>query len=130
MNLSGGPVSRAAGFFKIPAQRVVVAYDDVALSFGSLRIRAKGSAGGQKGMKDIIKALGTDQVPRLRMGIDGRRGRRDLADFVLSDFSAGERKQLPELFDHAQGALEEILSRGVDRAGSRFNRTVKQEEAG
>lgn len=130
MNLSGGPVSRAAGFFKIPSSRVVVAYDDVALGFGSLRIRAKGSAGGQKGMKDIIKALGTDQVARLRLGIDGRRGRQDLADYVLSDFSAREREALPELFDHAKGALEEMLTKGVDRAGNRYNRTVKQEEAG
>lgn len=130
MNLSGGPVSRAAGFFKIPPQRIVVAYDDVALAFGSLRVRGKGSAGGQKGMKDIIKALGTDEIPRLRLGIDGRRGRQDLADFVLSDFSSGERGSLDELLTHAQRALEELLTRGVDRAGSRFNRTVKQEEAG
>lgn len=130
MNLSGGPTARAAGFFKVPPDQVTVCYDDVALPFGSLRIRSSGSAGGQKGMKDILASLGRDDVPRLRFGIDGRRGRRDLADFVLSDFGVEERKQLPDLFDHALAGLEVLLREGAEKAGSRYNRTVKQEVAG
>ncbi len=127
MNLSGGPTSRAAGFYQIPPSSVTVCYDDVSLEFGSLRVRAKGSAGGQKGLKDIVKALGTDQVPRLRFGIEGRRGRRDLADFVLSDFSSAEFRSLPEVFDQAYLALETVLSGDVEKAASRYNRTMKRE---
>lgn len=128
MNLSGGPALRAAGFYKIPPRRVAVCYDDVALPFGSLRVRAKGSAGGQNGMKDIIKAFGTDAVSRLRFGIDGARGRRSLADYVLSDFTADEKRRLDEVFDHSRGALECLLRDGAEKAASRFNRTEKPEE--
>lgn len=130
MNLSGGPTSRAAGFFKIPASRLLVCYDDVALSFGSLRLRGKGSAGGQKGMKDILAAFGRTDIPRFRFGIDGRRGRKDLSDYVLSDFGREEREELPELFEHGRKALEAVLRTGIEKAGSRYNRTVKQEVAG
>jgi PTH1 family peptidyl-tRNA hydrolase len=129
MNLSGGPTSRAAGFFKIPASRLLVCYDDVALAFGSLRLREKGSAGGQKGMKDILSAFGCNDIARFRFGIDGLRGRKDLSDFVLSNFGREEQEQLPDLFEHGLKALRSVLKIGVEKASSRYNRTVKQEAA-
>lgn len=128
MNLSGGPTSRVAGFFNVPPGRVVVCYDEASLAFGSLRIRARGSAGGQNGMKDILKALGTQGVPRMRFGVGGRRGRRDLADFVLSDFSKSEQRELPGFFSHCTSALDAMLREGPTQASSKYNLTVKLEE--
>lgn len=125
MNLSGGPTSRASSFFKIPAERVLVCYDDVSLPFGSLRLREKGSAGGQKGLKDILKALGTDQVPRMRFGIGSSHAGKNLSQFVLSDFSRAESQELEEIFELGYDALMALVTEGVTKAGSRYNRTLK-----
>lgn len=125
MNRSGGPTARLAEFFHIPPQRVVVCFDDVNLLFGSLRIRGKGSAGGQNGMKDILRCLGTQEVPRLRFGVGVPRPVGDLAGFVLGDFRRADRDELPQHFDHGRAALELLLVDGAEKAASRYNRTVK-----
>lgn len=130
MNLSGSPTARVAGFFQVPPEAVFVCFDDVALPFGSLRLRASGSAGGQKGMLDVIRALGTDAIPRLRYGIGAAHPVKDLAGFVLDDFSKVERGELPALFERGAKALETALAMGIEAAASRFNLTAKREVTG
>ncbi len=126
MNLSGGPVARAAGFFSIPAERILVCVDDVALRFGSFRVRSAGSAGGQKGLVDVIRSLGTEAVPRFRFGVGMGDRPQNLAGYVLGDFGKAEREALPGLFDHAAAALETFLVAGPDAAASKFNITVRE----
>ncbi|MCI8423853.1 MAG: aminoacyl-tRNA hydrolase [Lawsonibacter sp.] len=122
MNLSGEAVGEAAAFYKIPPERVLVVSDDTALALGRLRIRAKGSAGGHNGLKSIIQHLGTDQFPRLRVGV-GKKPHPDydLADWVLSRFQGEDRKTIDAAVKRAADAIECILAHGVDQGMSRFN---------
>ena len=94
MNNSGQAVSALQRYFKIPGEQILVIYDDVDLPFESLRLRPEGGAGGQKGMKSIIKALGSEHFPRLRVGIGRPPGRMEVSDYVLQDFSSREAEVL------------------------------------
>jgi len=122
MNLSGEAVGEAARFFKVPPERVLVISDDVSLPLGKLRIRRSGSAGGHNGLKNIIQHLGTDQFPRLKVGV-GEKPHPDyeMADWVLSKFAGEDRRRMEETVKRAADAVEAILTLGVDEAMSRYN---------
>ena len=126
MNLSGDavrPLLDRYGEGK-PAN-LLVASDDVALPFGMIRVRARGSAGGQKGLKSIIERLGTQEFARVRLGVKPDHPLDDLSRFVLSPIRNRDREQLDETLDRAADAVTVILSEGVERAMARFNERVK-----
>ena len=122
MNLSGNAVGAAARFYHLEPSQVLVLYDDIALSPGRLRIRPSGSAGGHNGIKSIIAALGSQEFPRVRIGVGERRGgEADLADFVLSDFSAADRKEIFARFDDICDAAALIVEGKISEAMNRYN---------
>ena len=122
MNLSGESVGQAARFYKIPPERVLVISDDVALPQGKLRIRRSGSAGGHNGLKNIIAHLGTDQFPRVKLGVgDKPHPDSDMADWVLSKPSGEDRKAMEAAIGRAADAVTLLLEKGVDAAMAGFN---------
>lgn len=122
MNLSGEAVRPAAGFYKVPPERVLVVSDDTALPLGRLRIRKKGSAGGHNGLKNIIQHLGTEEFPRLRVGVGEKpHPDYDLADWVLSKFAGEDKKDIDAAVRRAADAIECILAEGIDRGMGKFN---------
>lgn len=121
MNLSGESVKSAADFYQIPAEQVIVVYDDVSLDPGQLRIRTKGSAGGHNGMKNIIARMGTQEFPRVKVGVGAKPERMDLADYVLSRFSKGEWEMMEDAFNEAAEAVAVLISDGAEAAMNRFN---------
>ena len=116
MNESGRAVSSLARFYKIPPQNCVICFDEVSLDTGKLRLRKNGSAGGQKGMKSVIEQLGTQDIPRLRLGIGPKPGPFDLADFVLSKFTAEQDALVEQAAARAAEVLEVYFAHGLDRA--------------
>ena len=127
MNLSGGPVRDMANYFKIdPETEMIVIYDDISLDVGQLRIRAKGSAGGHNGMKNIIAHLGSQVFPRIKVGVGEKPAKYDLADYVLGHFSKGEAKLMDEGYDHAVHAVELIVSGQINEAMNEYNRKKKE----
>ena len=122
MNLSGEAVREAAQFYKIPADRVLVIYDDISLPVGKLRVRPNGSAGGHNGIKNIIAHLGTQEFPRVKIGVGAPAGGGDeMVNFVLGAPSQAERKVLAESFERAIGAAECIIQKGCQQAMNGFN---------
>lgn len=124
MNNSGEAIAEAAAYFKIPPEHIIVFSDDINLKPGTMRIRRSGSAGGHNGLKSIIECVGSDQFPRIRIGIgDRKRSQMSLADFVLSHFSEEDRKVLEEPLDNAGSAAELILKDDITEAMNRYNRS-------
>ena len=121
MNLSGESVKSAVEFYQIGMDELIVVYDDVSLSPGQLRIRRAGSAGGHNGIKNIIAQLGTQEFPRVKVGVGEKPERMDLADYVLSHFSKGEWEMMEEAFKEAADAVEVMIADGADAAMNRFN---------
>ena len=122
MNLSGEAVGEAARFYKIPPQRVLVISDDVALPQGKLRIRRSGSAGGHNGLKNIISHLGSDQFPRIKVGVGGKpHPDHDMADWVLGKFTGQDKKVMEEAVSRAADAVTLLLEQGPDQAMAKFN---------
>lgn len=122
MNLSGEAVRQAVDFYKIPPERVLVVSDDTALAVGRLRIRKGGSAGGHNGLKNIIQHLGTDQFPRVRVGVGEKpHPDYDMADWVLGKFQGEDKKAIDGAVKRAADAVECLLKEGPDRAMNRFN---------
>jgi PTH1 family peptidyl-tRNA hydrolase len=122
MNLSGDAVREAADFYKIPPSNIIVLFDDVSLPCGKLRIRRSGSDGGQKGMRDIILKLNTDNIPRIKLGIGEKtHPEMDLADYVLSKFNKAEQESLYGAIERAFDALPLMLFGDIDGAMARFN---------
>ena len=121
MNLSGESVRAAADFYKVAPEEIIVIYDDISLEPGQLRVRKKGSAGGHNGMKNIIAHLGTQDFPRIRVGVGEKPAGMDLADPVLSRFSKGERELLEEAFKEGAQAAVAILCDGIESAMNQFN---------
>ena len=122
MNLSGEAVRQAVDFYKIPPERVLVVSDDTALAVGRLRIRKGGSAGGHNGLKNIIQHLGTDQFPRVRVGVGEKpHPDYDMADWVLGKFQGEDKKAIDQAVKRAADAVECILAEGIDRGMNRFN---------
>ena len=122
MNLSGEAVRPAADFYKIPPEHIIVISDDTALDVGKLRIRKGGSAGGHNGLKSIIQHLGTDQFPRIRVGV-GKKPRPDydLADWVLGKFQGEDKKAMQAAVERCADAVECYIKEGPDRAMNKFN---------
>lgn len=122
MNLSGESVKLAGGFYKIPPERVLVVSDDVALPLGKLRIRAGGSAGGHNGLKNIIAHLGTDQFPRIRVGVGApAHPDHEMIDWVIGRFTPQEMKVVDEAVARAADAARTVIAHGVSEAQNRFN---------
>ena len=121
MNLSGQSVTEAMNFFHIPPERVLLLFDDISLDVGKTRIRLKGSHGGQNGVKNIIYLSGSDQFPRIKIGIGHKPEGWDLADWVLSRFNKDEMKLLAGVADNICEAVELIMTGKADRAMNRFN---------
>ena len=122
MNLSGEAVKLAGGFYKIPPERVLVISDDVALPQGKLRIRRSGSAGGHNGLKKIIAHLGTDQFPRLKVGVGGKPyPDSDMADWVLGKFTGQDKAAMEQAIAKAADAVACLLEHGIDQAMAKFN---------
>ena len=122
MNLSGEAVRDAASFYKIPPEHVIVLSDDVSLDVGTLRVRAKGSAGGQNGLKNIIYHLNSEDFPRVKIGVGAKpHPDYDLADWVLSNFTGPEDKLITEAAARAADAALEIIARGVPAAANDYN---------
>jgi len=121
MNLSGGSVLAARDFYKIQESDILVVCDDFNLPFDAVRLRKSGSAGGQKGLADILARLGTQSVPRLRVGIGPVPKGRDPADWVLARFSPAERVAIDALLERAADAVEDWVALGIDAAMNRHN---------
>ena len=123
MNLSGVAIKQAADFYKVPPERVLVLFDDIDLDVGRLRIRRNGSAGGHNGIKSIISSLGSQEFPRIKIGVGAKpHPDCDLADWVLSRFTLAEQKLLDPAIEHAAEAVPVIFTQGIERASSQFNR--------
>ncbi|MCX4386796.1 aminoacyl-tRNA hydrolase [Micromonospora peucetia] len=114
MNLSGGPVAGLAQFHKVPPGQVVAVHDELDIGYGQLRVKCGGGEGGHNGLRSMSKSLGTKEYVRVRFGIGRPPGRQDPADYVLSDFSAAERKELEFLVDRAADVVESVITRGVE----------------
>ncbi|ODA28229.1 aminoacyl-tRNA hydrolase [Planctopirus hydrillae] len=121
MNLSGRSVGQMAKFYKMSPADFMIVCDDLNLPLGKLRVRAGGSSGGQKGLADILQVLGTDAVPRLRLGVGRPPGTMDAAAFVLAQFRKDERIEMDLAVATAADAAEVWLADGVDSAMNRFN---------
>ena len=122
MNLSGRSILQLSAFFKIPPQRIIVLFDDISLPPGRLRIRANGSAGGHNGIKSIIPELGSQDFPRVKIGVGAKpHPDYDLADWVLSAFSAAEEKELVPALERAADAALCIIDEGTAAASNRFS---------
>ena len=122
MNLSGRSVVQLSTYFHVPPQKIIVLFDDISLEPGRLRVRADGSAGGHNGIKSIIAELGSQDFPRVKIGVGGKaHPEQDLADHVLSIFSASEEKALVSALDRAADAALCIIDHGVPETANRFN---------
>lgn len=121
MNLSGQAVAPIARFYKVPPERILVAFDDVDLPLATLRLRPKGGAGGHKGVRSIIQQLGTQEFPRLRLGIGRPSGRMPVEAYVLQKFKPAEWEAMVATYEEAVQAVEAVLTVGIDEAMNRFN---------
>ena len=122
MNLSGRSVLQLSAYHNIPPERIIVLFDDISLPPGRLRIRADGSAGGHNGIKSIISELGSQNFPRVKIGVGAKpHAEQDLADWVLSTFSASEEKSLQFALENAADASVCIIENGMQAAANAFN---------
>ncbi len=128
MNLSGESVRSLLDYYKVDEeQELIVIYDDISLDNGQIRIRAKGSAGGHNGIKNIIAHLGSQVFPRVRVGVGEKPPKYDLADYVLGHFSKEEQVLMDEGYDHTVHAVEMILEGNISDAMNEYNRKKKEE---
>lgn len=121
MNLSGGPVAGLSRFYKIPPGRIVAVYDEIDLPYGTLRAKLGGGEAGHNGVRSLAQSLSTKDFLRVRFGVGRPPGRRDPADWVLSDFSAAERKELDYLVDRTADFVETIIIDGLEPAQNRYH---------
>ena len=129
MNLSGESIRGLIDYYKCdPEEEFLVVYDDISLSPGQIRVRAKGSAGGHNGIKNIIANLNTDVFARIKVGIGEKPKKYDLADYVLSRFSKGERELMEDGYVQAVMAAEQIVKGEIQAAMNQYNRKVKLTE--
>lgn len=128
MNLSGEAVREIADYYKIPAEDIIVIYDDISLDVGFMRIRKKGSAGGHNGIKSIIAHLGTEDFPRIKVGIGEKRPGQDLADYVLGRFPKDEREMLEKVLDDVKRAVALMVRDDIGEAMNLYNKKKKKAE--
>ena len=121
MNELGGAVSTLAKFYKVPPERIIAIHDELDIAFGTLRVKRGGGDNGHNGLRSMRASLGTGEFYRVRAGIGRPPGRQDVADFVLSNYSTVERKELPFQVDAAADAVECLVSEGLERTQQRFN---------
>ena len=121
MNLSGNSVKEVVDFYKIEKEKILVIYDDMDIEPGKIKIRKKGSAGGHNGMKSIIQMIGTEEFPRIRVGIGRPIHKDDEINYVIGAIPEEDLKRLDEGIEKAQKAVEEILRNGVDSAMNKYN---------
>jgi len=121
MNLSGQAVGALLRFYKIPLEDLLVIYDDVDLPYEALRMRPGGGSAGQKGIQSIIENLGTDEFPRLRIGVGRPPAQMQAADYVLQDFSKTQLETLPFVLERAVEAVQTYLSSGIESAMNKYN---------
>ncbi|MGA9769507.1 MAG: aminoacyl-tRNA hydrolase [Blastocatellia bacterium] len=127
MNLSGNAVRPLLERYgEAKAANLIAASDEAALPFGMIRVRGRGSAGGQKGLKSIIERIGSQEFPRVRLGVKPDHAVSDLSSFVLSPIPRRDRETLDHMLDRAADAVEVIIREGIERAMSLFNERVKQ----
>ena len=121
MNESGGPVKALASFFKVPVDRIIAVHDELDIDFGTLRTKLGGGDNGHNGLKSMRSALGGGDFYRVRAGIGRPPGRQSPADFVLSDYTRSERKELPLQVGDAADAVESLITVGLELTQQRFN---------
>lgn len=121
MNLSGRSIQAAASFYKIPIGRIIVVFDDVCLPVGKLRVRKKGSDGGHNGIKSVIEMCGSEDFPRLKVGVGSPGEGRDLVDWVTSVFEGADRERIERVIPVAADAVEHMLTGDFDGAAGKFN---------
>jgi PTH1 family peptidyl-tRNA hydrolase len=122
MNLSGRSVASLARYFAIPHAATLIILDDMDLPLGRLRLRPSGSSGGHRGLESIIERCGTQEIPRLRVGIGRPPGRQTPATFVLQDFASGVQPLLAETLERAEACIRRYLQAGIQAAMTEFNR--------
>lgn len=122
MNLSGKAVSQICSFYKIPADRIIVMFDDISLDVGKIRMRRKGSHGGHNGIKDIIELMGTDEIMRIKIGVGAKpHPEYDLKDWVLGRFPKEQQQSLETALSDTVKAVVEIITKGIDSAMNKYN---------
>jgi len=126
MNNSGMAVLDLYNFYKLPIENIIVVVDDIDIEFGTIRVKAKGSAGSHNGMKSIIYHLQSEKFPRVKIGVGQKKEGQDLADFVLSRFSREERDKIDLAIEKAALAVETIITAGVEKAMNQFNSKGKK----
>jgi peptidyl-tRNA hydrolase, PTH1 family len=122
MNETGGVVSTLAKFYKVPPERIIAVHDELDIPFGALRVKLGGGDNGHNGLRSMRTSLGTGEFHRVRLGVGRPPGRQDVADFLLSDYSSTERKDLPVLVVEAADAVECLVAEGLERTQQQFNR--------
>lgn len=123
MNNSGSAVAAISRFYKIPADKIIVIFDDISLPVGNIRIRRKGSAGGHNGIKDIIEIMGTEDIMRIKIGVGDRPGSGyDLKDWVLSKMPKEQAADFGKAFSSAAAAVKEIIANGIDSAMNKYSK--------
>lgn len=125
MNLSGQSVQGLINFYKLPLTNVMILSDDLDLPFGTIRIRASGGPGGQRGLSSILESLGTKEVPRLRLGIGRPPGRMEPSYYVLQNFSRADMQAISEILDRAADAALEFVKNGLNTAMNKFNGGIR-----
>jgi PTH1 family peptidyl-tRNA hydrolase len=121
MNLAGAPVAQLTQFFKVPVENVVAVHDELDVPFGEIRVKRGGGEGGHNGLRSMTKSLATKDYARIRFGISRPPGRQDPADYVLSDFTGAERKELNFLVDRAADMVEAVVLEGVEWAQNKYH---------
>jgi len=121
MNESGGPLKALMTFYKIPADRLVVVHDELDIPFGTLRVKLGGGDNGHNGLRSLRSSLGTGDFYRVRVGIGRPTGRRDVSDFVLSDYTSAERREIPFQVDRAADAVESLIIDGLAATQQTYN---------
>lgn len=121
MNEVGGPVKAVCTFYKVPPERIIVIHDELDIDFGTLRTKLGGGDNGHNGLKSLRSSFGTGDFFRVRAGIGRPPGRQEVADFVLSNYSSTERKELPFQIDTAADAVESLIADGLERTQQRYN---------
>ena len=127
MNLSGQAVAALMRFYKIPLDKVLVAHDDIDLPLGTIRIRPGGGSGGQKGLASTIEKLGTQDFPRMRIGIGRPSGSQEAAGYVLQEFSNSDEKVLQDVLPQAVEAIKVFIADGLEAAMTRYNGNITKE---
>jgi PTH1 family peptidyl-tRNA hydrolase len=121
MNELGGAVKALASFYKVEPDRIIAIHDELDLPFGTMRVKLGGGDNGHNGLRSLRGSLGTGDFYRVRVGIGRPPGRQDVADFVLSNYSGAERKELPFQVDVAADAVESLVIEGLERTQQKFN---------